>query len=71
MSITQGGPGLLMLSIQYMITGKYIDIKVSARDVVRAADNSTSKGAHPYVIITTTGAVLFQTKKRKVNLSKE
>ena len=30
---------------QYMITGKYTDIKVSASDVVRAAHNSTSKGA--------------------------
>lgn len=72
MSVMQGGPGLLMLSIQYMITGKYTDIKVSASDVVRAADNSTSKGAHYIITITTTiGAALFQTKKLKVSLSKE
>lgn len=55
---------------QYMI---YTDIKVSASDVVRAADNSTSKGAHSYIIIiTTTGAVLFRltiTKKLKVSLN--
>ena len=58
-----------------MITGKYTDIKVSASDVVIATDNSTSKGAHSYIIIrTTTGTVLFQltiTKKLKVCLSKE
>ena len=51
MSILQGGPGLPMLHPtvnQYMITGKYT--KVSASAVVRAAHNSTSKGAYSYIL---------------------